>query len=112
MPKKKMEPKSSVPLQANLTLKDIRDENHKLVTQPDGGVNQTVIEKIIPGFKIRYIFGIDQTEGNTLPEPNCKLEGNLSNRQKQLKDVLLDIRSVLGHFQLVSGNANGYYDFI
>lgn len=94
------------------SLKDVRDENGRPVTLPDGSVKQEVVERIIPFFKIGYTFDIKQTEGEPLPELCHNLEGSLSDRQKQIKDILLDICPVPVRFQAISGDANGYYDLI
>ena len=94
------------------SLKDVRDENGRPVTLPDGSVKQEVVERIIPFFKVGYTFDIKQTEGEPLPELCHNLEGSLSDRQKQIKDILLDICPVPVRFQAISGDANGYYDLI
>lgn len=49
---------------------------------------------------------------NPWPELCHNLEGSLSDRQKQIKDILLDICPVPVRFQAISGDANGYYDLI
>lgn len=83
-----------------------------LLLLPDGSVKQEVVERIIPFFKVGYTFDIKQTEGEPLPELCHNLEGSLSDRQKQIKDILLDICPVPVRFQAISGDANGYYDLI
>ena len=94
-------------------LEDIIDpKTEKPEHMEDGSTRQAVVEKIIPFYKIGYTFDVSQTEGEPLPELTKKLEGDLDNTQKDLKDALLQICPVPVHFKPIPGNANGYYNLM
>lgn len=83
----------------------------KPVLSEDGKPKQKIVEKIIPYYKIGYIFDISQTDGEPLPEIAHDLEGELDHAQKDLKDALLSICPVPVHFQSIPGESlHGYYD--
>ena len=75
-------------------LRDAKDPaTGKPCLLPDGSHKKEAVERVIPYFKVGYVFDISQTDGEALPEIANELTGDLDSSQKELKDALL--KSVL-----------------
>ena len=53
------------------SLKDVRDENGRPVTLPDGSVKQEVVDRIIPFFKVGYLHS--PSSGTVVKSENIKI---------------------------------------
>lgn len=76
---------------------------------PDGKAKQEIVQKVIPFFKVGYVYDISQTDGQPLPEVTHRLKGDLDSDLKRLKEALLEVSPVPVAFQPVEGSANGFY---
>lgn len=91
-------------------LKDVIDKTTgKPELLPDGKAKQEIVQKVIPFFKVGYVYDISQTEGQPLPEVTHRLKGDLDSDLKRLKEALLEVSPVPVAFQPVEGSANGFY---
>lgn len=91
-------------------LKDVIDKTTgKPELLPDGRTKQEIVQKVIPFFKVGYVYDISQTEGQPLPEVTHRLKGDLDSDLKRLKEALLEVSPVPVAFQPVEGSANGFY---
>lgn len=91
-------------------LRDAKDPaTGKPCLLPDGSHKKEAVERIIPYFKVGYVFDISQTDGEALPEIANELTGDLDSSQKELKDALLKICPVPVTFQPIEGEAHGFY---
>ena len=85
-------------------LRDAKDPaTGKPCLLPDGSHKKEAVERIIPYFKVGYVFDISQTDGEALPEIANELTGDLDSSQKELKDALLKICPVPVTFQPIEG---------
>lgn len=91
-------------------LKDVIDKTTgKPELLPDGKAKQEIVQKVIPFFKVGYVYDISQTEGQPLPEIADILEGDLDEGLKSLKEAMLQVSPVPVRFQPIDGEANGFY---
>lgn len=91
-------------------LRDAKDPaTGKPCLLPDGSHKKEAVERIIPYFKVGYVFDISQTDGEALPEIANELTGDLDSSQKELKDALLKICPVPVTFRPIEGEAHGFY---
>lgn len=91
-------------------LKDVIDKTTgKPELLPDGRTKQEIVQKVIPFFKVGYVYDISQTEGQPLPEIADILEGDLDEGLKSLKEAMLQVSPVPVRFQPIDGEANGFY---
>lgn len=91
-------------------LKDVIDKTTgKPELLPDGKAKQEIVQKVIPFFKVGYVYDISQTEGQPLPEIADILEGDLGEGLKSLKEAMLQVSPVPVRFQPIDGEANGFY---
>lgn len=91
-------------------LKDVIDKTTgKPELLPDGKAKQEIVQKVIPFFKVGYVYDISQTEVQPLPEVTHRLKGDLDSDLKRLKEALLEVSPVPVAFQPVEGSANGFY---
>lgn len=91
-------------------LKDVIDKTTgKPELLPDGKAKQEIVQKVIPFFKVGYVYDISQTEGQPLPEVTYRLKGDLDSDLKRLKNALLEVSPVPVTFQPIEGSANGFY---
>jgi len=91
-------------------LKDVIDKTTgKPELLPDGKAKQEIVQKVIPFFKVGYVYDISQTEGQPLPEIADILEGDLDEVLKSLKEAMLQVSPVPVRFQPIDGEANGFY---
>lgn len=91
-------------------LKDVIDKTTgKPELLPDGKAKQEIVQKVIPFFKVGYVYDISQTEGQPLPEIADILEGDLDEVLKSLKEAMLQVSPVPVRFQPIGGEANGFY---
>lgn len=91
-------------------LKDVIDKTTgKPELLPDGRTKQEIVQKVIPFFKVGYVYDISQTEGQPLPEIADILEGDLDEGLKSLKEAMLQVSPVPVCFQPIDGEANGFY---
>ena len=91
-------------------LKDVIDKTTgKPELLPDGKAKQEIVQKVIPFFKVGYVYDISQTDGQPLPEVTHRLKGDLDSDLKRLKEALLEVSPVPVAFQPVEGSANGFY---
>lgn len=91
-------------------LKDVIDKTTgKPELLPDGKAKQEIVQKVIPFFKVGYIYDISQTEGQPLPEIADILEGDLDEGLKSLKEAMLQASPVPVCFQPIDGETNGFY---
>lgn len=91
-------------------LKDVIDKTTgKPELLPDGKAKQEIVQKVIPFFKVGYVYDISQTEGQPLPEIADILEGDLDEGLKSLKEAMLQVSPVPVCFQPIDGEANGFY---
>lgn len=91
-------------------LKDVIDKTTgKPELLPDGKAKQEIVQKVIPFFKVGYVYDISQTEGQPLPEVTHRLKEDLNSDLKRLKEALLEVSPVPVAFQPVEGSANGFY---
>lgn len=91
-------------------LKDVIDKTTgKPELLPDGKAKQEIVQKVIPFFKVGYVYDISQTEGQPLPEIADILEGDLGEGLKSLKEAMLQVSPVPVSFQPIDGEANGFY---
>ena len=91
-------------------LKDVIDKTTgKPELLPDGKAKQEIVQKVIPFFKVGYVFDISQTEGQPLPEIADILEGDLDEGLKSLKEAMLQASPVPVCFQPIDGETNGFY---
>lgn len=91
-------------------LKDVIDKTTgKPELLPDGKAKQEIVQKVIPFFKVGYVYDISQTEGQPLPEIADILEGDLDEGLKSLKEAMLQVSPVPVRFQPIDEGANGFY---
>lgn len=91
-------------------LKDVIDKTTgKPELLPDGKAKQEIVQKVIPFFKVGYVYDISQTEGQPLPEIADILEGDLDEGLKSLKEAMLQASPVPVCFQPIDGETNGFY---
>ena len=91
-------------------LKDVIDKTTgKPELLPDGKAKQEIVQKVIPFFKVGYVYDISQTDGQPLPEVMHRLNGDLDSDLKRLKKALLEVSPVPVTFQPIEGSANGFY---
>lgn len=91
-------------------LKDVIDKTTgKPELLPDGRTKQKIVQKVIPFFKVGYVYDISQTEGQPLPEIADILEGDLDEGLKSLKEAMLQASPVPVCFQPIDGETNGFY---
>ena len=91
-------------------LKDVIDKTTgKPELLPDGKAKQEIVQKVIPFFKVGYVYDISQTEGQPLPEIADILEGDLGEGLKSLKEAMLQVSPVPVCFQPIDGETNGFY---
>lgn len=91
-------------------LKDVIDKTTgKPELLPDGKAKQEIVQKVIPFFKVGYVYDISQTEGQPLPEIADILEGDLDEGLKSLKEAMLQVSPVPVCFQPIDGETNGFY---
>lgn len=91
-------------------LKDVIDKTTgKPELLPDGKAKQEIVQKVIPFFKVGYVYDISQTEGQPLPEIADILEGDLDEDLKSLKEAMLQASPVPVCFQPIDGETNGFY---
>ena len=91
-------------------LKDVIDKTTgKPELLPDGRTKQEIVQKVIPFFKVGYVYDISQTDGQPLPEIADILEGDLDEGLKSLKEAMLQVSPVPVRFQPIDGEANGFY---
>lgn len=91
-------------------LKDVIDKTTgKPELLPDGKAKQEIVQKVIPFFKVGYVYDISQTDGQPLPEIADILEGDLDEGLKSLKEAMLQVSPVPVCFQPIDGEANGFY---
>lgn len=91
-------------------LKDVIDKTTgKPELLPDGRTKQEIVQKVIPFFKVGYVYDISQTEGQPLPEIADILEGDLDEGLKSLKEAMLQASPVPVCFQPIDGETNGFY---
>lgn len=91
-------------------LKDVIDKTTgKPELLSDGRTKQEIVQKVIPFFKVGYVYDISQTEGQPLPEIADILEGDLDEGLKSLKEAMLQVSPVPVRFQPIDGETNGFY---
>lgn len=91
-------------------LKDVIDKTTgKPELLSDGRTKQEIVQKVIPFFKVGYVYDISQTEGQPLPEIADILEGDLDEGLKSLKEAMLQASPVPVCFQPIDGETNGFY---
>ena len=91
-------------------LKDVIDKTTgKPELLPDGKAKQEIVQKVIPFFRVGYVYDISQTDGQPLPEVTHRLKGDLDSDLKRLKESLLEVSPVPVTFQPIEGSANGFY---
>lgn len=91
-------------------LKDVIDKTTgRPELLPDGKAKQEIVQKVIPFFKVGYVYDISQTDGQPLPEVMHRLNGDLDSDLKRLKEALLEVSPVPVTFQPIEGSANGFY---
>lgn len=91
-------------------LKDVIDQTTgKPELLPDGSTKQEIAQKVIPFFKVGYVYDISQTDGQPLPEITNILDGDLDEGLKSLKEAMLQVSPVPVHFQPIDEGANGFY---
>lgn len=91
-------------------LKDVIDKTTgRPELLPDGKARQEIVQKVIPFFKVGYVYDISQTEGQPLPEIADILEGDLDEGLKSLKEAMLQASPVPVCFQPIDGETNGFY---
>lgn len=91
-------------------LKDVIDKTTgKPELLSDGRTKQEIVQKVIPFFKVGYVYDISQTEGQPLLEIADILEGDLDEGLKSLKEAMLQASPVPVCFQPIDGETNGFY---
>lgn len=87
---------------------DKLDATGKPILGKDGKPVQEKVEKIIPAYKVGYVFAYEDTTGTPLPEVCHRLEATVDNYDKFL-EALKTISPVPIVFEKIEGGANGFY---
>lgn len=84
------------------------DSSGNPILDKNGKVIQEEVEKIIPAYKVGYVFAYEDTNGVPLPEICHKLDATIENYDRFLEG-LKTISPVPIIFQKIKGGANGYF---
>ena len=75
----------------------------------NGNKKYEEVEKLVQGYKVGYVFDLEDTEGTPLPEIVTLLQEDFQNYEL-MKKCLEDISPVPVTYEKINSSANGYYD--
>lgn len=88
---------------------EVLDSKGNIKRNPDGTPLMEQIEKIIPAFKVAYVFDINDTEGAPLPSIVQHLNDDVFDFDGVM-DVIQTISPVPITFEDIDSGANGFYN--
>lgn len=84
------------------------DANGNVILGSDGKPETETVEKLVPGFKVGYVYAYEDTTGTHLPEIVTTLKEDVQDYARFMQ-ALRDASPVPIHIEKIDSQANGYY---
>lgn len=86
----------------------ILDTDGNAILNEDGSKATREVEKVMEGYKVGYVFALEDTEGKPLPTIVSTLSGDVPNYDEFI-DVLKTVSPVPISYEPIHSHANGYF---